>query len=40
MPMGLKSVLTVAGLFVLLYVVYPSPLVTAAEAAAKTLFPT
>ncbi len=38
MPIGLKIVLGVSGLFVLLFIAYPSPLVTAAAAAAKSLF--
>ena len=38
MPQELKVVLGVTGLFVLLYFVYPSPLVAAAEAAARSLF--
>jgi len=39
-PMGgeLKLVLAVAGLFVLLFFVYPAPLVNAAAVAAKSLF--
>ncbi|MEO0619649.1 MAG: NADH-quinone oxidoreductase subunit NuoN [Pseudomonadota bacterium] len=39
MARELKIVLGGAGLFVLLYVVYPGPLVTAASAAAKSIFP-
>jgi NADH-quinone oxidoreductase subunit N len=35
----LKFVLGAAGAFILLYAVYPSPLVVAAEAAAKSIFP-
>ncbi len=38
MPGLTKLVYGFAGLFVLLYVVYPAPLVAAAEAAAKSLF--
>ncbi|PWB64500.1 MAG: NADH-quinone oxidoreductase subunit NuoN [Bradyrhizobiaceae bacterium] len=38
MPQELKAVLGITGLFVLLYFVYPSPLVAAAEAAARSLF--
>jgi NADH-quinone oxidoreductase subunit N len=34
----LKLVLAVAGLFVLLFFVYPAPLVNAAAVAAKSLF--
>ena len=34
----LKAVLGAAGLFVSLYIVYPSPLTNAAAAAAKSLF--
>jgi len=34
----LKAVLAVSGLFVLLFFVYPAPLVEAAAAAAKSLF--
>ena len=34
----LRLVLAVAGLFNILYVVYPAPLVSAAGAAAKSLF--
>jgi NADH-quinone oxidoreductase subunit N len=34
----LKLVLAVAGLFVLLFFVYPAPLVSAASVAAKSLF--
>ncbi|MGE3626852.1 MAG: NADH-quinone oxidoreductase subunit N, partial [Hyphomicrobiales bacterium] len=37
MPAPLTAVLTVSGLFVLFYFVYPKPLVDAAQAAAKTL---
>lgn len=37
MPAPLAGVLTVSGLFVLLYFAYPKPLVDAAQAAAKTL---
>ncbi|MGI9404889.1 MAG: NADH-quinone oxidoreductase subunit NuoN [Hyphomicrobiaceae bacterium] len=39
MPANLKLVLGAAGLFILLYAVYPAPLVTAAQAAAKSIFP-
>jgi NADH-quinone oxidoreductase subunit N len=38
MPNELKAVLGVTGLFNLLYVVYPGPLVAAASVAAKSLF--
>jgi NADH-quinone oxidoreductase subunit N len=38
MPHELKAVLAVTGLFNLLFFVYPSPLVEAANAAAKSLF--
>jgi NADH-quinone oxidoreductase subunit N len=38
MPFELKAVLAVSGLFNLLYVVYPGPLIEAANAAAKSLF--
>ncbi|HEY8264822.1 MAG TPA: NADH-quinone oxidoreductase subunit NuoN [Methyloceanibacter sp.] len=38
MPLALASVLTVTGLFTLLFFVYPSPLVSIAEAASKSLF--
>jgi NADH-quinone oxidoreductase subunit N len=38
MPHELKAVLAVTGLFNLLFVVYPTPLVDAANAAAKSLF--
>ncbi|MGA7485720.1 MAG: NADH-quinone oxidoreductase subunit NuoN [Xanthobacteraceae bacterium] len=38
MPHELKAVLAVTGLFNLLFFVYPSPLVDAANAAAKSLF--
>ena len=38
MPSGLKTVLAVAGLFNLLFIAYPAPLVDAASAAAKSLF--
>jgi NADH-quinone oxidoreductase subunit N len=38
MPAALASVLTVTGLFTLLFFVYPSPLVSIAEAASKSLF--
>src|SRR6516225_9343730 len=38
MPYELKAVLAVTGLFNLLFFVYPSPLVEAANAAAKSLF--
>jgi len=38
MPSALKVVLAVAGLFNLLFIVYPAPLVAAASAAAKSLF--
>jgi NADH-quinone oxidoreductase subunit N len=38
MPVALASVLTVTGLFTLLFFVYPSPLVSIAEAASKSLF--
>jgi NADH-quinone oxidoreductase subunit N len=38
MPGELKAILGVAGLFNLLYFVYPAPLVDAASAAAKSLF--
>src|SRR5438874_1747949 len=38
MPYELKAVLAVTGLFSLLFFVYPSPLIQAADAAAKSLF--
>jgi NADH-quinone oxidoreductase subunit N len=38
MPIELRFVLGVSGLFVLLFFVYPAPLVNAASAAAKSLF--
>jgi NADH-quinone oxidoreductase subunit N len=38
MPGLLAAVLGVSGLFILFYFVYPAPLVTVAEAAAKSLF--
>jgi NADH-quinone oxidoreductase subunit N len=38
MPYELKAVLAVSGLFNLLFVVYPGPLIEAAMAAAKSLF--
>jgi NADH-quinone oxidoreductase subunit N len=38
MPIELKGVLAVAGLFNLLYFVYPAPLIVAAGIAAKSLF--
>jgi NADH-quinone oxidoreductase subunit N len=38
MPAALSAVLAVSGFFVLFFVVYPAPLVTAADAAAKALF--
>jgi NADH-quinone oxidoreductase subunit N len=38
MPRALKVVLGVTGLFVILFFAYPSPLVSAAAAAAKSLF--
>jgi NADH-quinone oxidoreductase subunit N len=38
MPVELKAVLGVTGLFNLLYFVYPAPLLTAASAAARSLF--
>jgi NADH-quinone oxidoreductase subunit N len=38
LPLELKAVLGVAGLFVLLFFVYPAPLIDAAATAAKSLF--
>jgi NADH-quinone oxidoreductase subunit N len=38
MPRGLKVVLGIAGVFMLFFFAYPSPLVSAAAAAAKSLF--
>jgi NADH-quinone oxidoreductase subunit N len=38
LPLELKAVLGVTGMFVLLFFVYPSPLVDAAATAAKSLF--
>jgi NADH-quinone oxidoreductase subunit N len=38
MPNGLRVILGIFGLFVILFFAYPSPLVAAAEAAAKSLF--
>ena len=40
MPSQLKVVLGLSGLFVLLYIVYPNPLIDSARLAAKALFPT
>ena len=37
-PHELKAVLAVSGLFNLLFFVYPSPLIQAADVAAKSLF--
>ena len=37
-PSELKAVLGIAGLFNLLYFVYPAPLINAAGVAAKSLF--
>jgi NADH-quinone oxidoreductase subunit N len=34
----LRTVLTVAGLFIIFFFVYPGPLVSVATAAAKSLF--
>jgi NADH-quinone oxidoreductase subunit N len=36
---SLRAVMLLAGLFVLAYVVYPTPLVSAAEQAARSIFP-
>ena len=38
MRIELRTVLAVAGLFNILFFVYPGPLVSAATAAAKSLF--
>ncbi len=38
MPNGLRLILGIFGLFVIFFFAYPSPLVAAAEAAAKSLF--
>jgi NADH-quinone oxidoreductase subunit N len=38
MPRTLKVVLGITGVFVILFFAYPSPLVSAAAAAAKSLF--
>ncbi|HWK87511.1 MAG TPA: NADH-quinone oxidoreductase subunit NuoN [Xanthobacteraceae bacterium] len=38
MPNGLRVILGIFGLFVIFFFAYPSPLVAAAEAAAKSLF--
>jgi len=38
MPGALKVVLGVSGLLMILFIVYPAPLVAAAAAAAKSLF--
>jgi NADH-quinone oxidoreductase subunit N len=38
MRMELRAVLAVAGLFTILFFVYPGPLVSAATVAAKSLF--
>jgi NADH-quinone oxidoreductase subunit N len=38
MPAALAAVLGVSGVFVLVYSVYPAPLVDAAGVAAKSLF--
>ena len=38
MRLELRTVLAVAGLFNILFALYPSPLVSAAKAAAKSLF--
>jgi NADH-quinone oxidoreductase subunit N len=38
MPVELRTVMIVSGLFVVLFVVYPSPVIVAADAAAKALF--
>ncbi len=38
MPFALKAVLGVSGLFNLLFIVWPAPLINAASAAAKSLF--
>jgi NADH-quinone oxidoreductase subunit N len=38
MPVSLKAVLGVTGLFNLLYFFYPAPLIAAAGIAAKSLF--
>jgi NADH-quinone oxidoreductase subunit N len=38
MPIELKAVLGIAGLFNLLYFLYPAPLINAASAAARSLF--
>ena len=37
-PPKVGAIMAVSGLFVLLYVVWPAPLVKAADAAARTLF--
>jgi NADH-quinone oxidoreductase subunit N len=38
MPVELRVVLAICGLFNILFFVYPGPLVTAASAAARSLF--
>jgi NADH-quinone oxidoreductase subunit N len=38
MPPVLQAVLTVTGLFVIFYFVYPAPLTAAAATAARSLF--
>jgi NADH-quinone oxidoreductase subunit N len=38
MPGSLRVMLGITGLFVILFFAYPSPLVSAAAAAAKSLF--
>ena len=38
MPAALRTVLLISGAFVILYFIYPAPLVSAATAAAKSLF--
>jgi NADH-quinone oxidoreductase subunit N len=38
MPNELRLVLGICGLFVIFFFLYPSPLVAAAEIAAKSLF--
>ncbi len=40
MPSQLKMVLGLSGLFVLFYIIYPSPLIDVAKVAAKALLPT
>jgi NADH-quinone oxidoreductase subunit N len=38
MPFELRTIMVLAGVFVVFFLVYPSPVITAADAAAKALF--